>query len=611
MRDKYSINGCGIAGIASFGKDRKDILKDCNFYSMLDSLKHRGPDNSSSWSCEKVILGHTRLSILDLSDKGTQPMVRDYLVITYNGEIYNFIQIRNKLEKLGFSFSSETDTEVIIRAYQAWGVKCVEEFDGMFALCIYNTLDNSLFLARDHIGIKPLYYYIDQNYFLFGSEVQTLLKSDYIPKEVNKDLLYRQVILPFILQSNIEETLINHIYSLLPGHYMLLNLNNGSKDIYKYWDLPEKERSFNTNNYIENEVTVLNSLLEKSIKNRLISDIPVAGLLSGGLDSSLIVSIACNNVIQDGKFKCFTINYQDQKFETSDSDCYEDLEYSKLLVRSLGHRVSHVHVTAPFKNFNPEIVDDILDFSTLTEDPRLIGIFYNYKIINEHGIKVVLNGQGADEIMGGYAAVNPIVIGAIQEEFTKDNLSKWLLQCSHFNPGILNPCVLNIKQQLFDEQYKFFDSFHGSALRKAHCFLAKTILHQILRFEDLLSMKFGIECRVPFLDKEIMSWAFSIPFEKHINMQEKIGKLLLKEAARKHLPKEIIERTKKPFPAPDYDHLHKDLIVYFNDNLLEIRKSYLINHIFNKSIYEVTSLSFYDLWLIIFLFRWEHKLDNF
>lgn len=611
MRDKYSINGCGILGVVSFKNCSNDIIKSCNFYSMLSSLKHRGPDNSSMWSHERVILGHTRLSILDLSDHGVQPMIRDNLVITYNGEIYNFKDIRSKLKRLGINFLSGTDTEVIIRAYQMWGAKCVEEFNGMFAFCIYDISANTIFLARDHIGIKPLYYYIDDNYLLFGSEVQSLLRSNYISKEINKNLLYKQVILPFTLQYNNEETLINGIYSFPPGHYMLLDLNDTTKKVYKYWDLPEKELEFNMRGDINDQIITLDSLLKKSINDRLISDIPIASLLSGGLDSSLITAIASSKVIADGKtFTCFTMNYYDQNFETLDSDCYEDLKYSKILLDYLKGDISHVHVRVPFLRFDPDILDSIIDFSTLSDDPRLIGVLYNYKMINNNNIKVILNGQGSDEIMGGYAQANPIIRGVINNKYTKENLINWLLQCSNTNYSILNNNVLGIKKQMFDELVKFFNLFPGPPLRQAHCFLTKTLLHKILRFEDLLSMKFGIECRVPFLDKEIINWAFSIPFEHHVNLEEKVGKLILKQVAKKYLPKEVIERPKKPFPTPDYQFICKDLITYFSNNLKKIKKSYLLGEIFNKSIYELSSLSFYDLWLIIFIYRWEHSLNN-
>jgi len=262
------------------------------------------------------------------------------------------------------------------------------------------------------------------------------------------------------------------------------------------------------------------------------------------------------------------------------------------------------------KNFQPALIDDIIDFSTLSEDPRLVGILHNYKVVNENNIKVILNGQGSDEIMGGYAAVNPIIKGAIDDKYLKEHVCNWFLQYYTQNLNILNKNVVAVKHEALDELCLLLDSFEGSTLRKAHCFLSKVTLSRILKFEDLLSMKFGIECRVPFLDVNIINWAFSIPFSRHINENAKIGKIFLKGVAAEYLPKAIVERPKKPFPVPDYTHIWKDLIIYFNDNLSEIKESELIQNIYNKNIYENGSLSFRNLWLIIFIYRWAKTLDS-
>jgi len=347
--NQYSINGCGIVGVATFNHTEKTNLKQCNFPSMLDALKHRGPDNYQMWSCPNVKLGHTRLSIVDLSDRGSQPMVRDNLVITYNGEIYNFKDLRNKIQKLGVNFLSGTDTEVILRAYQLWGAACVQEFDGMFAFCIYNISNNTIFLARDHIGIKPLYYYIDNSYLLFSSEVKSLLKSNYIPKLINQELLYKQILFSSNLQCNTEQTLIQNIYSLLPGHYMTINLNNGNKYITKYWDLPT-EPPIKSNNDLKEQTMHLKYLLENSINRRLIGDVPIASFLSGGLDSSIIAAIACGT-LRNNKLNCFTINYDDQNTTITNSDCHEDLKYSRIVVDSFKNNISHHSVNVPFKKF--------------------------------------------------------------------------------------------------------------------------------------------------------------------------------------------------------------------------------------------------------------------
>ncbi len=592
--------------MASFKETKEESIKNSDFSRMVDSLKHRGPDSNKIWSYKGVKLGHTRLSILDLSDKGIQPMIRDNMAITYNGEVYNFKDIKSKLKKLGVNFDSGTDTEVIIRAYQRWGSDCLKEFNGMFAFCIYDWDQNILFLARDHIGIKPLYYYIDNNYFLFSSEVQSLLKSGYIPKKVNEQLLYQQLIYSSFLQYNLAETLIENIYSLLPGHYMTIDLNKESCNIFKYWDLPEKEINDVNKKY---QADNLKFLLEKSVRNRLTSDVPVASLLSGGLDSSLITAIACK-ILKDQKLQCFTVSYEEDSFLLQNSEWAEDLKYSKCLLNTLKKKADYNEVAVPYSNFNLDLLDNIIDFASLSDDLRLIAIYRNYKAVNQKNIKVILNGQGADEIMGGYIHFHPLLINAITEEYSFESVRKWFLQLSVPNLTIFNEHVLEAQLETCDQLCKIFNSFQGTALRKAHCFLTKVFLHRILKFEDLLSMKSGVECRLPFLDHEVINWAFSVPFEQHIDIHKKIGKLYLKEIAQEYLPKEIIDRKKLPFPKPNYDSLHKDLKIQFNKLLPQIKKDELIQNIYNKKIYDVDALTFHELWTVISLWRWHYRLNS-
>lgn len=603
MYDKSSINGCGIVGVASLKATQVRSIRESDFSRMLDSLKHRGPDCSKMWSHKNIMLGHTRLSILDLSDKGTQPMICDNMVITYNGEVYNFKDIKYKLEKLGISFFTGTDTEVILRAYQQWGSKCLEELNGMFAFCIYDLSNNTFFLARDHIGIKPLYYYIDSNYFLFSSEVESLLKSGYIPKEVNRGLLYQQLIFSSSLQYSIEQTLIKNVYSLLPGHYLTLDLNKGVYAICKYWDLPNGETNSNSRKH---QVDKLKFLLEKSVRYRLTSDVPVASFLSGGLDSSLITAIACKE-LEPQKLQCFTLSYEDQSLN---SEYEEDLKYSKSFVSSFEKNIDFNEVKIPFASFNLDQLDGVIDFANLSEDPRLIAVRNNYEAVNKSKIKVILNGQGADELMGGYIQVNPLLLNVVNEDYSFESVKKWFLQLSTPNLTIFNEQVLGIQLETCNELWKFFDSFQGTALRKAHCFLTKVALHRILKFEDLLSMKFGVECRVPFLDHEIINWAFSIPFEQHIDVEKRIGKLYLKEVAQEYLPREIINRPKNPFPKPNYEQIYKDLKKCFKNLLPQIMKDELVRDIYKKEIYDSNNLSFYELWTVMLIFRWNYKLNS-
>lgn len=601
-------SGCGIVGAVS---NKERILSKISFKAMLNSLKHRGPDSNNIWQNQKVILGHTRLSILDPSARGSQPMLSGSLVITYNGEIYNYQEIKNDLLKLGVDFVSHTDTEVILKGFEVWGEKILDKLNGMFSFCIYDFKKNYIFLARDQLGIKPLYYYHDSNVFLFSSEVQSLMQSDYIFKNINFSELHKQILFSSYLKTNNPDTLLQNISSLKAGCFLKLDLITEKLTLSKYWDFAIEETNSNIQVFFrDSKVEELKYLIEKAIIQRIPKGMAVGSFLSGGLDSSIICYVA-SNYLRDYKLKSYTINYQDNN--SNNSYDRQDLKYSYLMQSKLKNLEANL-VPIQVENINLECIDRIIDFCSLPDDPRLIATLYKYEQVHKDKIRVVLNGQGADEIMGGYANTNCIIRDIISlrnqsdrhevKKIIKNSFMKFL----DIRPHILNPLLLRKQQEICDEMYDYFNSFDGDLMRKAHCFLSKTILQRILKFEDMLSMSYSVECRLPYLDKEVVDCAFSVPFSLHIDFDNRVGKCLLKDGFSKLLPKEIISRPKTPFPKFNYSYLHQELKNYFLHNYKSIMQSSLVFNVYNKNIKNYNALTFSEIWSIIGLHRLEKKL---
>lgn len=608
MKQNYPFAGCGFAGVVALNETTETSSRlNCN--AMLNSLSHRGPEDSGQWESPSVWLGHRRLSILDLSSKGHQPMVRDDLTVVSNGEIYNFIEIRNELISKGFVFISDTDTEVIIRAYQYWGEKCLERFNGMFAFAIWDCTKQKLFVARDRIGIKPFYYYQDKQYFIFGSEVQALLHSGIIPPSINYEGIKQQILASSNYDYDESRTLIKNVFSLPAGCFMELDKTGVCKQ-KTYWTIPTDKKNESKN--IEQLTTEFNDIFEDSIRLQLVSDVPVAAFLSGGMDSSLINVVASKQL---GKHKLTGITV---KYEGGGKDIHtgledEDLVFSKIIAESIKDKLDHRIVTVSPANITIEAIDQISDFAGFFDDIRALSILNNYKVVREQGYKVVLNGQGADEIMGGYIALNFFEQKILNVKEPNVELIKKLFSSWQFpSNDTLNKEILQSKPEIEKNLYEFYHSFSGNLLEKSHRFLTQTLLKSILKFEDYLSMQHSIECRVPFLDHRIIEWAFSFPFEKHINTNQGLGKMLMRKASESILPREIISRPKQTFPSPNQENTHKALLSLYSQHHQEIKESELIRYIYSNEFLEIKEpkISLKELWLILVVWRWENKLNK-
>lgn len=608
-------SGCGLYGAMLFGDRIKSFPKNLlNTKKMTDSLKHRGPNGGGFFDGGNVIFGHRRLSILDLSSCGNQPMRRDYLTIITNGEVYNYQEIRENLKNFGYQFTTNTDTEVILRCYQKYGSRCLKYFNGMFAIVIWDENKQELFFARDRMGIKPFYYYVNGEILIFASEVNTILQSGFVPKTVNLEYLKDLVLVSSMFNIN-NNTAIQSINSLPMGHYAKVKIN-GPMNIKQYWDLPSTK-------YInfDNEAQLIDrmdDLLNKSIQLRLISDAPVSAFLSGGIDSSLINTIACKHNTNK-QLLAITTGYKKNhsNIETDalyySSETKDDLYYSKILSKRLNGSLVHKIVYYDPKELLLGKIDSLIDFANISDDIRLLAVDNNYSYVKKNKCKVVLNGQGADELMAGYIGLPNFYekIFDVQKpsiNLIKNSLSSFALM----DAQNLNPDVLNKRKELFHGICSFHNSLPGSNLEKIHRFLIYTQLKRILQFEDFLSMKNSIECRLPFLDYNIVEFSFMVNYNKHIQKHNRLGKLILRELSNKYLPSMLSARSKQPFPYIPKDLTYDSLLKIFKNNRSEILQCDLLGYLLNINIYKNhnKTLALRELWTIINIWRFESLLRN-
>ncbi len=593
----------------------RDVDPECwhklDLTRMLSALKHRGPDSSQIWESQGVRLAHCRLSILDLSSRGLQPMTLDKCTITYNGEVYNYIELRQELISFGYTFDSGTDTEVVLRAYQHWGPGCLDRLNGMFAFAIWNEREKTLFLARDRVGIKPLYWHQSKGVFLFASEAKAMLLSGIVERNPDWDAVTSQVLAQSYYETNPARTLLAGVRLLPPGHWLLLR-HGEQPQIRPYWAFPEFEEERYRSSSLAELAEEYRALFEECVRMQLVSDVPVASFLSGGLDSSLLNAVAAR-LHQQGPIQAFTIRYSspiDPRPSSADAD--EDMLYSGYMRDFLGEKLCHRWVDVEPSALTLSWLDTFFDFAWLPDDIRYPSLFRNYQAIHQHGLKVVLNGQGPDETMAGYIATNPFVNGALDSASAAGIAARVLPMLSLISQDKQTPWLAARRARVFQEVADFYDRQPGGALRKGHLFLSKTLLRRILIMEDFMSMKFGVECRVPFLDHRLVEFAFSVPYESHVDIQVPKGKLLMRQAAARCLPLKVAQRGKLPFPSPDLPSLLRAILTIYRENFEAINRSEMVQAVYQTRFLtpEATGLVPQDLWLLVILWRFEHLLKN-
>ena len=559
---------CGIAGFWSntIIDDKSSLIK-----SMTDSIAHRGPDGEGQWLSQdqNITLGHRRLSIIDLSDNGSQPMhFMDRYSITFNGEIYNYIEIRESLLHKGYVFRTESDTEVILAAYHEWNEKCLFKFDGMFAFAIYDNEAKELFCARDRFGEKPFYYSFYNGCFVFASEMKAIWAFG-VPKEPNSKMLY-SYLAEDLVENPLDqrETFFTNIYKLKSSHYFIYK---GEKSINQlnYWSIDLTKASQIDPNQISNHFL---GLLETSLKRRLRSDVSIGSSLSGGLDSSSIVALISkfsnSNHTFSARFKDFN----------KDEGKFIDLVTSRF-------KTNHHNV---YVNEN-QLMKELDKLIWHQEEPFQTGSIYAqwcvYQEARRNNIIVMLDGQGADEYLCGYDKDFKSYLKEIYNHPELANTFKKEIKNNHHYDVSLSK-----KDQLFLKSPKFYKflaqtsktfldntpngiskEFHQSFHSKQSPFiefsdLKQTLLHEmtnqglekLLKFADRNSMAHSVEVRLPFLFHELVEFVFSL--NSSYFLKDGWSKSILRNAIDDLLPNEIVRRKDKiGFEAPHHNWMDNSL----------------------------------------------------
>lgn len=557
---------CGIAGIAAFGdmpSPSYHVLKE-----MCDTIIHRGPDEDGMDIRDGVAMGMRRLSIIDLSG-GSQPIFNENLTIrvVYNGEIYNFKELRKELESCGHHFKTNTDTEVIVHAYEEYGKDFPTYLNGMFAFALHDMAKHKLFLVRDHVGIKPLFYSFNRKYMVWGSEIKVLLASNLIERQLNIDALGQFLAWEYIPG---EATLFKSILKLEPAKMIEIDLNRPSCQPETYWDVPQKEE--NHNKKIEEWEEEVDQKIRECVKRQLVSDVPLGAFLSGGVDSSLVVSAI-------GDARTFSIGFDDPT--------YNELKWARKVADHLN--VQHIDdiIKPDIENLFEQLMyfmdDPIGDFS----------IFPTY-LVSHHARKhvtVALSGDGGDELFGGYetyvadqkACQYSLVPALIRYNFIEPLVKS--LKPRPAKKGFINKAIRFVEglEQPEDLSHARWRIFTGNGFRET--VFTTDVLDEITTSEathirrlfkeagnrqplnkslyvdlksylcdnclvkiDRMSMAVSLESRVPLLDKELVELAFRIP-EKYKVANGKT-KVLLKKIAAKYVPRECVYRPKEGFSIP-------------------------------------------------------------
>jgi asparagine synthase (glutamine-hydrolysing) len=535
---------------------------------MRDVQFHRGPDDGGMFIEGQIGLGHRRLSIVDVSHGG-QPMFNEdkSLVIVYNGEVYNHSDYREELEAKGHVYQTHCDTETILHLYEEYGPRCVEKLRGMFAFAIWNRVKKELFIARDRLGVKPLYYVHDeQGSLFFGSEIKTLLEASAVKPEINYNSLPDQ----FANHgTSRDETLFIGVKRLLPGH--TLTWKDGELEIKEFWDIhfEPKHEPRKDAEYIEE----WRDLFTHSVKLRLMADVPLGMFLSGGIDSSAIAAIMSTMV--DDPIKTFSVGFKEREAN--------EFEYARIVAQKFG--TEHHEITITPEQFFAELPNLVWHEDEPIGFIASVPLYFVSKLAQKH-VKVVLTGEGSDEIMAGYGrytkALELLSYGKRYENLTPKFLRSAIKAGANAIGGKLTRTFLTRES---DIENLFFDNFavFGKAMQEklfsadtkariveknpyfhqnqwlektdAREILdqllyvdSKTYLHELLMKQDQMSMAASIESRVPFLDHKLVEFTAQMP--AGMKLRGETTKFLLKEAMKGILPDEILYRQKMGFPVP-------------------------------------------------------------
>ncbi|MCL5050848.1 MAG: N-acetylglutaminylglutamine amidotransferase [Firmicutes bacterium] len=519
---------CGIAGEVRFQCE----VNLQNVENMLTALAPRGPDAKGIMGNQRVCLGHRRLSVIDLSQHANQPMHDPKLGLTlvFNGCIYNYRELREELESLGHEFFSTSDSEVIIKAFYQWQASCVKRFSGMFAFAIWQRDSGEVFFARDRLGIKPLYYHFNEHGFWFASTLPALLKSGFVPTNVNPQGLHQYMSMRAIVGSG---TLLDKVYKLEPGHWMTLSAN-GELNIQRYWQL---DANIDTSADEQAWKERIKHALFTSVERRLEADVPVGVLLSGGVDSSLVVGMLAE--LGQHHIHTFSIGFEDVGEEAGN-----EFKYSDLIAQH--YNTDHHRIYAQHCELLTHLAPCVQAMSEPMVSHDVIGFYLLSKQVSQH-VKVVQSGQGADEVFGGYHWYQPLA-QASTENAAQAYATHYFSWSQTELDKVLAPRYRGTQHALDYVTAYFDDCAALSTVDKAlHIDTCAMVVDDPVKRVDNMTMAFGLEARVPFLDHELVELAAQMPAELKLKDG---GKYLLKEVAREIIPSAVIDRPKGYFPVP-------------------------------------------------------------
>ncbi len=538
---------CGIAGIVTKREEKKELIS-----KMSERIKHRGPDGEGYYIDDDIALAHRRLSIIDLST-GNQPMFNEdkSIVIVYNGEVYNYKELKEELLALGHTFASTSDTEVLVHGYEEWKGELPKHLRGMFAFAIYDIKSKELFLARDNFGIKPLYYAYMNDTFMFASEIKAFLDLPDFKKEFNESILQAYLEFSFVPTN---ETFFKGVYRLDAGSSLMYK--DGELTIDKYFKLDFKDSEESLDEAVES----ISEVMKDSVNRHLLSDVEVGSFLSSGIDSSYIVSLARPD-------KTYTVGY--------DIDKYDEISYAKDLTEKLG--INNTSKVIKMDEYMEEFPKIMYYLDEPTSDPAAISLYFVARLARQD-VKVVLSGEGADEFFGGYnyyreevdlKFYNKIpyfirhIIGKIASLFPEGYGFNFLVRrgekLENSYIGVNRNFSEKMARKVLSKEYKLrgidvtkdtYEEFKGySNIHKMQAIDIKFwLMKDILLKADRMTMASSLEGRVPFIDKEVFKVASGLPIDYKVTKEN--TKVALREAAKRVIPNDAYKKKKLGFPVP-------------------------------------------------------------
>lgn len=624
---------CGICGKAVQTELRKDFLSIIN--RMMRAMNYRGPDDEGTYISKQAALGHRRLSIIDLHT-GKQPISNEdqSIWVVFNGEIYNYRELRAELAKHGHVFRTNTDTEVLVHAYEEYGEKLLQKLRGMFAFAIWDEKNHILLLARDRVGIKPLYYSHTEDNLIFASEIKSLLEDPSIKQDIDINLIDRFLTYLYMPGS---DTLFKHIKKLLPGYYLIWQ--GGNVSVNKYWDLNFSEEK-NSKSFYESKKQ-LDDLLKESVRLHMISDVPIGILLSGGVDSTALLSYAISET--DKPVSTFTVGFENEAFA-------DEREYANIAAKQFGTK--HYDMSISVKDFSDFLPNYVWHMEEPVCEPPAIALYYVSRLASEH-VKVLISGEGGDEAFAGYPNY--------RNYLWLERIKKFLGPLSPLSSSLIKslPSVAGVKRIQryaslmtlpFDRYYysrtshpfsffnlngtELYTQDFSSIVNKSYSVIptagllremnSSDVLDRMLYIDakswlpddllikaDKMTMATSVELRVPLLDHKVLEFAANLP--SHFKVNGLTTKHILKEALNARVPPAIIKRKKTGFPIPYGIWLRNEMRSFINEILLDEKTmsrgffqrssvERLIKYNSKKSDYskEIFSLLILELWLRIF-----------